>query len=362
MASAVSFWLLVLSAIMGGLYTTPMTAVKTGWSFEAVWFLYSLLGIVLFPWITGFLTCPDLVQVLSAVSYGELVLTAAFGFGWGIGCQLFGIGISMCGNSLGFALILGLAATLGNVVPLVVLSTDKVATATGAWDFTGLGLAIIALIATAYAGILKERDLEANRLLDAGCAHADRTANKFMTGVTICVLSGILSACLNFANTFGSSIADAAVSHGADETMKLNAIYCISIAAGGIPNLAYTSWKVMSNGDRPWKHGVSAFAKNLSLTAVMGVLWFGSNVAFGAASSMLGDLGATIGFPIYIIGMVVVANVSGIVQGEWKGAGAKAKVCMVVGLALLVLAIGACWLAGSASKDSMTVLAADMLV
>jgi len=342
---------------MGGLYTTPMTAVKTGWSFEAVWFLYSFFGIILFPWITGLATCPNLFEALGSVTTGKLISIAVFGFGWGIGCQLFGVGINMCGNSLGFALILGLAATLGNVVPLVVLNTDQVATATGAWDFTGLALAIIALVATAYAGILKEKDLaSAAALLDAGQEAKDNEkSGSFMTGVTICVISGVLSACLNFANTFGEPIADAAVKKGAPETMKLNAIYCVSIAAGGIPNLLYSGFRVARNGDWPMRHGAGAFVKNVLLAAVMGILWFGSNVAFGAAASMLGDLGTVVGFPIYIIGMVIVANVSGIVQGEWNGAGFKAKVWMACGLVLLVLAIGACWLAGAAGSKSETV-------
>lgn len=355
-SSAVGFLLLMVSAIMGGLYTTPMTAVKTSWSFEATWCLYSFFGIILFPWITAFCTCPHLMEALGAVSAGKLVEIAVFGFGWGIGCQLFGIGINMVGNSLGFALILGLAATLGNFVPLVVLNPDKVMTAVGAWDFTGLALAIVALVATAYAGILKEKDAATTKLLEGESDKIqDNTANgesNFKTGLAICVVSGILSASLNFANTFGQPIADSAVLHGAPETMQLNAIYCVSVASGGIPNLLYCGYTVARKGDWPMKHGTADLVKNVMLTAVMGVLWFGSNVAFGAAASMLGDLGTVVGFPIYIIGMVIVANVSGIVQGEWNGASKKAMAWMGTGLALLVLAIGACWLAGAADNGN----------
>lgn len=356
--SGLGFFLLVVSAIMGGLYTTPMTTVKTGWSFEATWFLYSFFGIILFPWITGLCTCPHLMEALGSVSGGTLVLISVFGFGWGIGSQLFGVGINMVGNSLGFALILGLAATLGNVVPLVVLNPEKVGTATGAWDFTGLALAIVALMATAYAGILKERDAASANLLEGENNNEtnkgqDNSGN-FKRGVIICIVSGVLSASLNFANTFGEPIADAAVEKGAPETMKLNAIYCVSVASGGIPNLLYCGFTVARNGDWPMKHGPADLVKNVGLTAVMGFLWFGSNVAFGAAASMLGDLGTVVGFPIYIIGMVIVANVSGMVQGEWQGAGTKAKIWMGTGLALLILAIGACWLAGAADNSSVS--------
>ena len=112
-SEGVGFLLLAVSAVAGGLVTTPMTAVKMGWSFEAVWFLYSLFGLLLFPWITALATCPHLFDALQAADVGKLILTSFFGIGWGIGSQLFGIGIHMVGNSLGFALILGFAATLG---------------------------------------------------------------------------------------------------------------------------------------------------------------------------------------------------------------------------------------------------------
>jgi len=321
---------------------TPMTAIKTGWSFEATWFLYSLVALLIFPWVTGLATCPGLLDVLSSVDADKLLLTALFGFVWGIGCQLFGLGISMVGNSLGFALILGLAATLGSIVPLIFLHASEVGSKAGLWNFTGLGLAVVALIATATAGIRKEKDTEAarQRLIT-------QSSGSFVIGIVICVLSGVFSACLNLATSFGQCIAEAAVKNGAAKALGTNAIYCVSIASGSIPNLAYCAYIMFKKRESPFVHGGAAFVKNLLLTAIMGFLWFGSNIAYGIATTLLpGDLGTVVGWPIYIIGMIIFANVSGILQGEWNGTGHVAKAWMAVGLAILCLAIVAVGLAG----------------
>ena len=48
--------------------------------------------------------------------------------GWGIGSTLFGVGTNAVGNSLGFSLILGLTATLGSAIVLVVLHPNDIAT------------------------------------------------------------------------------------------------------------------------------------------------------------------------------------------------------------------------------------------
>jgi L-rhamnose-H+ transport protein len=279
-----------------------------------------------------------------------LFLTALFGFLWGIGCQLFGLAISMVGNSLGFALILGLAATLGSAIPLVILHTSEVATKAGIWNFTGLGLAVIALVATVYAGILKDRDLQPARQLLNADESPEASFNgrgSFTLGVVISVLSGFFSACLNLATSFGHDIADAAEANGASKSMRTNAIYCVSIVAGSVPNLVYCTYIMRTKGEFPFAHGASALLKSVLATVAMGILWFGSNVAYGVATTLLpGDLGTVVGWPIYIIGMVLFASISGIVQGEWRGTRCTTKAWMAVGLTILCLAIVAVGLAG----------------
>ena len=94
-----------------------------------------MLAYAVFPWLAAVMTCPDLHAALAYVSRGVLTETACFGFLWGVGSQLFGVGIALLGNSLGFALILGLVATVGSIVPLLALHTREAASTQGVWNF-----------------------------------------------------------------------------------------------------------------------------------------------------------------------------------------------------------------------------------
>merc|ERR1712066_1177616 len=97
---------------------------------------------------------------------------------------------------------------------------------------------------------------------------------------------------------------------------------------------------MLKKGECPFSLSAMSWVKSLLTTLLMGILWFGSNVAYGVATTELaGDLGTVVGWPIYIIGMVIVANVSGVITGEWKVAGCIAKSWMGVGLLILCLAI-----------------------
>lgn len=351
--SVLGFVLLFAAAASGGFYTTPMgetkdgIVTKTGWSFEAFWFLYVSLASIVLPWTVALLTVPDLLGVIREVDEIHVLLAAFFGFLWGIGCQTFGIAISMVGNSLGFALILGLSASLGSAIPLVVLHPDEVASRAGILNFTGLGLAVVALSVTAYAGILKDRDARESEQARTLMPDARTEGSNFMKGLAFCITSGCFSACLNLATNFGKELADVAVDKGAAKSMSINAIYAVSIASGSIPCLLFCGYTMVKQGTNPFAYSRSSWVQSVLRALSMAVLWLGSNVTYGVATvELAGDLGAVIGWPIYIIGMVIFANVSGIISGEWKKAGRTAQLWMGLGLVILCLAVGAVGLAG----------------
>jgi hypothetical protein len=62
-------------------------------------------------------------------------------------------------------------------------------------------------------------------------------------------------------------------------------------------------------------------------------------VIYGIGASRLGRFGAFLGFPIMLISSVLTGNLLGAISGEWNGVGAKPKVTMTTGIALLVIAI-----------------------
>jgi L-rhamnose-H+ transport protein len=74
----------------------------------------------------------------------------------------------------------------------------------------------------------------------------------------------------------------------------------------------------------------------------MGLLWGGSIFLYGAATPRLGALGPSVGWPLSLAVGLIVANLMGVVLGEWRGAAPKAVKLMWAGLAILLSAIVLC--------------------
>ena len=122
--------LVVLGGFLNGSFALPMKRLSA-WRWENTWLLYSVCGMVAVPWIFAVGTVPHCGEVYSQTSWPTLVQVALFGFGWGIGSTLFGLGISRVGMALGFAIILGITASLGSLLPLAVLHPDQLWTRQG---------------------------------------------------------------------------------------------------------------------------------------------------------------------------------------------------------------------------------------
>jgi L-rhamnose-H+ transport protein len=82
--------------------------------------------------------------------------------------------------------------------------------------------------------------------------------------------------------------------------------------------------------------------------ATMGLLWFGSIILYSISTIKLGDLGTSIGWPLFLASIVVASTIFGVLTGEWKGTGTRPIRFMIVGVGFLVLAIGVLSYAGRA--------------
>ena len=68
---------------------------------------------------------------------------------------------------------------------------------------------------------------------------------------------------------------------------------------------------------------------------IMGILWMGSIAIYGTGTTFLGALGASIGWSIFQICIILTANLSGWLSGEWKGVSPYSRVVLWSGLLLL---------------------------
>jgi L-rhamnose-H+ transport protein len=74
----------------------------------------------------------------------------------------------------------------------------------------------------------------------------------------------------------------------------------------------------------------------------MGLLWGGSIFLYGAATPLLGNMGPSIGWPLSLAVGLLVANLMGVLLGEWRNANPDAARLMRFGILTILLAIIFC--------------------
>lgn len=331
LGSVVGATLMVLfGGLMEGSFALPMKLIKT-WRWEHTWMIYSVVGLVVIPWAVAAATVPDLLSVYHSVPGRVLLVTALFGAAWGIANVLFGLAVPMVGMSLSFAVVVGMSASLGSLVPLFFSNSGHLLSNSGIIVLAGVLLTSIGLVLLGMAG--REREQSQPR----GTTEA-RPANRFAVGMAFCVVAGLLAPMLNYSFAFGAAITSAAVERGTSPTSAVNAIWAIALAGGFISNGGYCL--ILLNKNRTWTNFRQDRAlAEFSLAASMGLLWTGGILFYGWGATGMGNLGAAVGWPIFQGTMIVCSSLLGVMFGEWRGASARFLRLNKAGLAAIVAAI-----------------------
>ena len=90
----------VLAGVLQGLFAVPMKYAPR-WNYENIWLIFSLVGMVLLPWMLTVATFPHLGEAYSLTPMPVFVRIAGFGLCWGIGSALAGLGMNLLGIGLG---------------------------------------------------------------------------------------------------------------------------------------------------------------------------------------------------------------------------------------------------------------------
>ena len=317
----------VLAGILQGSFAAPMKRMSA-WRWENSWLLFALSGLIIFPWIINFSTVPNLLQVYSGVSTSTLMKVVSFGLVWGAGATLFGLGIARVGLALGFALILGITASFGSLIPMAILHPEELLLKRGVALILGTIIMVLGLVFLALAGRTREHDLGGGSGARSG----------FTGGLVICIFSGIFSSMMNFSFVFGDELRLHALKAGASNAMAANPIWALTVTGGFVSNFLYCVY--LLNKNRTWavfREG-NPYA-SWPLGFLMGLLWFGGVVFYGTGAASMGSLGNIVGWPIFMTLDIIVGLFWGAVSGEWKGASRRALLYNWAGIAILLVAI-----------------------
>jgi len=322
----------VLSGVMTGSFSLPMKK-TTRWSWEATWMIWSLCALFIIPWAIAFATVPNVVGVLRGAAASDLALVYAFGAGWGLGAVFFGQSIAMIGISLSFALCIGLATALGALIPML-RDPGVFGTPAGLWTTAGIALLVVGVSVCAVAGRKKEQQVtDAN-----GDAEGSGSTGRMALGLVFAALGGILSSMLNLAFNFSGGMMQEAMAAGARASAAADPVWAVTLLGGLTTNVIYCGGLLTRN--KTWADYRKAGTKHyFMLAALMAAIWMPSVALYGRAAGMMGALGGSAGWGVYMGIVIVISNVWGFVTGEWKGAHGRPVRIMVAGTVLLLLAI-----------------------
>ncbi len=315
---------------LNGSFVLPMKRMHA-WRWENSWLVYSVTGLIITPWIMAPAAVPRLGEIFMLASAAVILKVLLFGFGWGVGSVLFGLGVNRMGLAVGYGLILGLIAPIGTFLPLLVLHPERLWTRQGQALMIGTLIVIAGIVLCAKAGRLREQA--------SPPAASQALKSSFAAGLLICILSGIFSPMLNFAFVFGEELQRKALEFGAAPALASNAIWSLALTAGFVANAGWCvillfknrTWNLFARSNTPAGHWAGG--------TVMGVVCFGSFMVYGTGATLLGPLGGIVGWPLFMSMSLITSNVLGAVSGEWTGAPRKAYLYSLAGIGLLIVAI-----------------------
>ncbi len=324
--------LVLVGGAMEGSFVFPLK-LTTKWDWENTWGAGSLLALLIIPWPVAFLSVPHMVDVYSATSWESLLISFAFGCGWGFGGIFLGLGISALGLSLGVSLISSLNAVAGSVVPLGMQHPDQLARPAGVVLAIGVAVMTVGITLCGWAGKMKEAS---SPMRNQGGRRTN--ISHFKTGILLCVVAAILCALVNFALIFGVEIRSEALRHGSGLVGANNALWAPAFTGNYLVNIAYCCYLLYRR--RSYRNFFQPGVGGYWLWALfMGVSWAGGIVVYGLGVAYLGPLGAFLGFPMMLIASILAANALGVLSGEWTEASSKAKRVMAIGVGVLILAV-----------------------
>jgi len=318
--------LAMLSGLFNGLFTTPLR-LERRWKWENTWIVFIVISCLVMPTAMVSFSSPEWLTILGEAPRYAVLSAVMFGFSWGFGAICFGKSVHAIGVSMANTLVIGLSSALGSLVPLFMKTEWHV----GMKEVVLFSGVIALLVGVAICG-------KAGRIRDG---QQQRSESPAVTGYLLAVAAGVMSAIFNIGYALALPISDTGVMHGLTRFAATNLIWLLMLGAGSIPNLSYCALQMRRNGTSAllyWPGSLPSWVRSSS----MGLLWGGSIFLYGAATPRLGFLGPSVGWPLSLAAGLLVANVMGVLLGEWKGAAHPAVRLMWIGLGILLSAIVLC--------------------
>ncbi|GAB3025978.1 L-rhamnose/proton symporter RhaT [Niabella terrae] len=338
-----------IGGVASGSFYIPYNKVK-GWSWESYWLAGGLFSWLIIPPLVAWLTIPEFTTIIAGAAFSTLFWIFFWGVLWGIGGLMYGLGMRYLGMSLGNSVLLGFTSAFGALAPPIyydlVDATDKVTftqllqTNWGNVILIGVILCLLGIYLCGKAGFSKEKELP-----DATKKDSVKEFN-LRKGLTVCIISGILSAGFNYGIEAGAALAEQAnqiwkAAHpeaSINFLFRNNVIYVVLLWGGLTTNLL---WCLILNARnksfKDYTNSKTPLGKNYLFCALAGTTWFMQYLFYGMGESKLGNGSSS--WILHMAFIILVANLWGFALREWKGVSSKTRRTIIAGIATIILAV-----------------------
>lgn len=327
------FWALI-AAVMLGFYALP-SKYLTNFTVDNTWGGFWLLAMFIVPIASTFALVKHLGDTYAQVSSVILLTVIALSILWGVGNLLWGISISKIGMALGFSLLIGITTLVGSILPFLISGLDKLGTNGGMLILAGILVIMLGIIANGKAGLLREK-------FENQDSEEKKDSSVMKTGIIMCVIGGLCAAGFNLsyhvADNIGHIGAISQSQYGNEPWIARLAVMLPSFIGSGLATVGYFIFQLSKN--KSWGNfSAKGSLKNCSLLLIMALVYCASLIIYGLGAYKLGELGTSVGFAIFQSGCIMVANLLGIITGEWKNAGKQSRSWLFSGLVIMCVGI-----------------------
>jgi L-rhamnose-H+ transport protein len=337
-----------IGGFASGSFYIPYKKVQ-GWSWESYWIVGGIFSWLIVPPLAAWLTIPAFHDIIANAEPSVLSASFLMGLLWGIGGLTYGLGVRYLGMSLGNSVVLGFCSAFGALVPPIYYNfypqagkisfTDMLASPGGRLVLLGVLVCLAGIFLCGRAGMLKENEL------DEGQKKESVSEFNLGKGLTVAIISGILSACFNFGIEAGKPMADVAnnvwknVNPGEGEFLFQNNVTYVVVLWGGLTtNLV---WCMILNarnrtfGD--YTNESTPLTKNYMFSALAGTTWFLQFFFYGMGESKLGN-GAS-SWILHMAFIILIANLWGLFLKEWTSVSKRTFSTFIIGILTIILSV-----------------------
>jgi L-rhamnose-H+ transport protein len=370
-----------LGGLASGSFYVPYKGVKH-WAWETYWLAGGFFSWIIAPWIMALFLTKDLFAVLERAPASALFWAFFFGLLWGVGGLTFGLTMRYLGLSLGMAVVLGLCAAFGTLMPPIfrgVFMSQVIGTSSGRIILFGIFICLAGIGAAGLAGIAKERVMSPERQKSA--------IEEFdlRKGIGVALLSGVMSACFAYGLAAGDPIKNLTVQHGTPSLWQGLPVLVVVLVGGFLTNFVWCLILLSRNRtgyqffdslirenevkikpvlemavDAPSREIVEQLAswqvtqvavetvaqvetvtvhapmlRNYLLCALAGTTWYFQFFFYTMGESQMGRYRFS-SWTLHMASIIIFSSLWGIGFKEWKGAGARAGWLLTLALFLLV--------------------------